>query len=113
MMKCVSQGPLTRTLLRGLLGGCRWAALLAVTAGTGGCAVLHKDFGTPLPSAPPLEAGAGTYRDVLRAMGPPHKLSRLGDGFVFLYEHAKLTERQFGFDGRWNIITLPRVRPIR
>jgi hypothetical protein len=30
-------------------------------------------------------------------MGPPHKLSRLGDGFAFLYEHTKLTERQFGF----------------
>jgi len=36
------------------------------------------------------------YSDVLAEYGPPTKMSALPDGMVFLYEHVKLTERQYG-----------------
>jgi hypothetical protein len=33
---------------------------------------------------------------VLRELGPPHAVSALPDGCVFLYEHSKVDELQFG-----------------
>jgi len=45
---------------------------------------------------------ANTWRaieaPVLEALGPPAKLSALGEGMVFLYEEAELLERQLGIN---------------
>lgn len=62
-----------------------------------GCAHLEHDIGEPLAidSVKSLSAGSH-FSEVLDRYGPPTKMSALPDGMVFLYEHVKLTERQYG-----------------
>ena len=86
----------------------RLAALGFVLAiGTSGCADLHFTRGPFLsfePSA--LTPGESRTRDVLSALGPPDKLSRIGDGFAFLYERFDARERQLS-------ISVPRVDGLK
>ena len=61
------------------------------------CAHLEHDLGQPLPLDAVNSFDTGShYRDVLESLGPPTKLSALPGGMAFLYEHVKLTERQYG-----------------
>jgi hypothetical protein len=43
-----------------------------------------------------MAPGKTGLRDILAALGPPDKLSRVGTGFAFLYERFDARERQFG-----------------
>ena len=86
----------------------RLAALAFVLAiGASGCADLHFTRGPFLrlePSA--LAPGETRTRDVLSALGPPDKLSRVGAGFAFLYERFDARERQLS-------ISVPRVDGLK
>lgn len=62
-----------------------------------GCAHLEHEIGKPLPLESLDGFRVGThYGDVLDRFGPPTKMSALPDGMVFLYEHVKIDERQYG-----------------
>lgn len=73
-----------------------WCLILAVVA-LPGCAHLEHDIGAPL-AVDSIRAFSGDshYAEVLDRYGPPTKLSATPDGMVFLYEHVKITERQYG-----------------
>lgn len=71
-----------------------WIVLCVSLAG---CARLEHDIGTSLDLAVLEHVGAGAhYAEILRELGPPTKMSALPNGMVFVYEHTKLTERQYG-----------------
>lgn len=59
---------------------------------------MRREYGEPLKSNVSFVDGEAHYSDVLKQLGPPYKLSRMGDGMVFLYEHTILTENQIGID---------------
>lgn len=81
----------------GLVTALLIALSLAIPFALSGCAHLHKDLGTPLPTAAEVALEpSGHYSDFLRAYGPPAKISALPSGFVFLYEHVQIDERQYG-----------------
>ena len=62
-----------------------------------GCAFLEHEIGAPLPAESIDVFSEGShFSEVLDRYGPPTKMSALPDGMVFLYEHVKLTERQYG-----------------
>jgi hypothetical protein len=62
-----------------------------------GCASLEHDIGTSLDKSALGGVGPGAhYAEVLDKFGPPTKMSALADGMAFVYEHATLTERQYG-----------------
>jgi hypothetical protein len=72
-----------------------------VLATGSGCTVIRQSYDVPSGESALLEKGRTHYRDVLRALGPPAALSALGDGMVFLYEDADLTESQLGLNIRY------------
>lgn len=76
----------------------RWCtALLLVSFASGGCTRLIGTFGTPLPDPQEvLQLEQSTYADVLDHIGPPHGISSLDGGMVFLYEAAVARESQIG-----------------
>lgn len=62
-----------------------------------GCANLQHDIGTSLDQEALDSFRPGTYyARVLDEFGPPTKMSALPNGMAFVYEHARLTERQYG-----------------
>ena len=70
---------------------------LALCVSLAGCAHLEHDIGSSLDETALDNLQPGTsYARVLDAFGPPTKMSALPDGMVFVYEHASLTERQYG-----------------
>lgn len=70
---------------------------MVLAAGAGGCAHIRKDLGAPLPDVPSASwDGPVHYSEVLSAYGPPSKISALPAGSVFLYEHVRIDERQWG-----------------
>lgn len=73
------------------------ALFLILSLALSGCAHIHTDLGAPLPPgihvAPDRSAH---YSAILDAYGPPAKISALPSGFVFLYEHVRIDERQWG-----------------
>lgn len=48
---------------------------------------------------------------MLRELGPPHSLSALPDGCVFLYEHSHIRERQIGIS--LSSINIPVIKLIK
>jgi hypothetical protein len=73
-----------------------WTLLIAALVLTG-CAFLEHEIGEPLASEFMGEFSEGAhFSDVLDRFGPPTKMTALPDGMAFLYEHVKLTERQYG-----------------
>ncbi len=75
------------------------SCLFAVVAGAvlSACAHLEHDIGETLAVESLSNLASGShYGKVLDLYGPPTKMSALPDGMVFLYEHVKLTERQYG-----------------
>lgn len=73
-------------------------ALLILTGCLFGCSVLHSEVAEqPRFDNTAYEQDVTHYRQVLHEHGPPTKISRLGDGMVWLYEGIDLKEKQFGF----------------
>ena len=73
-----------------------WCSV-ALWVGLAGCARLEHDIGTPLDRAVLEHVAADAYyAEILEELGPPTKMSALPDGMVFVYEHASITERQYG-----------------
>ena len=86
---------------------CRWfsgagnlagvlSLLFCISLLCSGCSVIRQDVGQPLVVDLEALAAAPDYHQVLRMLGPPHKLSRTEHGMVFLYEEIDLTEKQLG-----------------
>ena len=75
----------------------RWL-LLAVCILLGACTQIGNKIGNNyLPELAPLLRGeADTVDEVLAAMGPPHRVAAAGTGYVFLYHHYDIEERQIG-----------------
>ncbi|MCP5523153.1 MAG: hypothetical protein H7A46_16580 [Verrucomicrobiales bacterium] len=54
-------------------------------------------MGEPLPTTShPLVEGETPAASVVHELGPPHSVSALPDGFVFLYEYSRVDEFQWG-----------------
>jgi len=85
---------------RGCSGAGKRTAVLALLLCIGlllsGCSVIRQDVGQPLVVNQEALAKASDYHQVLRMLGPPHKLSRTEHGMAFLYEEVDLEERQIG-----------------
>jgi hypothetical protein len=65
---------------------------------TGGCTSLRTEIGKPVdPACLETPTVSTHYREILKAMGPPTRMSTAGTDLVFLYEYALLKENQFGF----------------
>jgi hypothetical protein len=73
-----------------------WCSI-ALCACLAGCARLEHNIGATLDEAVLERVGAGAYyAEILEELGPPTKMSALQDGMVFVYENARITERQYG-----------------
>jgi hypothetical protein len=73
-----------------------WCSI-ALCVWLAGCAWLEHDIGATLDEAVLERVGAGAYyAEILDELGPPTKMSALPDGMVFVYEKARITERQYG-----------------
>ncbi|WP_272699577.1 hypothetical protein [Desulfovibrio sp. Fe33] len=76
-------------------------AVLALVAILSGCTVIHsespdiREFDTDQHSQAEIH-----YSAVLYELGPPTKMSQLGEGMVWLYEDVDLMEKQFGLGFR-------------
>ena len=90
--------------------------LLILLALTAGCTLISKEHGRPLVSEDSdFEDGATHFRDVLRRLGPPAKVSAVPGGMAFQYEHLTVKERQFGINIpipslQWLKLSLGRAR---
>jgi hypothetical protein len=71
-----------------------------------GCSVIRQDVGQPLQVDPEALAAVSDYHQLLRMLGPPHKLSRTEHGMTFLYEEVDLVERQVGLSLTLNDVAL-------
>jgi outer membrane protein assembly factor BamE (lipoprotein component of BamABCDE complex) len=83
------------------LRGTTAAAVLAVSSAClllSGCSIIRQDVGQALVIDKEVLANAHDYRQVLRMLGPPHKLSKTDGGMTFLYEEVDLLERQVGLN---------------
>ena len=61
------------------------------------CSSFRTEVGRPLWPAPsPLVAGETRVETVVHQLGPPHAISPLPGGFVFLYEYSRVSEFQWG-----------------
>lgn len=79
----------------------RLGSATALCALLGACTILKEEVDSPTGWRDGMfEEGATAYGDVLRAFGPPAKVSAYGDGFAFLYEHLVIHERQLGLSYR-------------
>jgi hypothetical protein len=75
-------------------GACLLAGLVFLT----GCGTFHTEMGAPVAStAPGFVEGQTRVATVIHQLGPPGQVSRLPDGFAFLYEHSTVDEFQLGF----------------
>jgi len=62
-----------------------------------GCSSFRTEVGRPLAQpAAPLVEGETRFETVMHELGPPHAVSSLPDGFVFLYEYSRVSEFQWG-----------------
>jgi len=72
-----------------------------------GCTVIHTQIDSPLPfDAKYITRDQTHISTVLENLGPPAKLSALGNGVVFLYEYTLITERQLGITVRYGLLSL-------
>ena len=61
-----------------------------------GCTTIQRDIGAELPENLDALSAAQDYREVLDILGPPRDLAVSEHGLTFLYENARLVERQVG-----------------
>lgn len=72
--------------------------ILVLMVVMGGCTIIHSESADiPQFDDGRYHAQVTQYRDVLDDMGPPTKMSQLGEGMVWFYENIDLVEHQFGF----------------
>jgi hypothetical protein len=65
---------------------------------SGGCTVLRTEIGNPIDATLVQDSSDSThYRDTLKALGPPNRMSTAGSQIVFLYEYVLIKENQIGF----------------
>jgi len=84
---------------------CGLAALWLVS----GCSSFRTEMGRPVILKTNEFAEGFTRVDtVVHELGPPHQVSRLSDGFAFLYEYSAISEFQLGFSAN-----LPVVRWLK
>jgi len=77
-----------------------------------GCSSLRTEVGQPLPEySAPLVEGTTRVETVVHDLGPPHAVSSLPDGFVFLYEYSRVSEFQFGLSLKF--LHLPYFKLIK
>jgi hypothetical protein len=63
-----------------------------------GCSSFRTEMGRPLPTNETAFAeGKTSVENVLHELGAPNQVTRLPDGFAFLYEHSVVSEFQLGF----------------
>ena len=94
----------------GLLSLCLLTTLPWLSA----CTIIDKEVGQPfITEAKQLLVDAEEIHadDVLAALGPPQALSGVAGGYVFLYQHFTIRERQLGFSSdepflRWFKLSL-------
>ncbi|MEA3413371.1 MAG: hypothetical protein U9R74_17820 [Pseudomonadota bacterium] len=81
------------------------AAFLTLAIYTSGCTIISKQYGAPLDTSK-IQPGDGPmdYRDALRALGPPARITALPGGFGFLYESLYIKERQIGLRGNGDVL---------
>jgi len=93
----------------------RWIAAILLLGGASiltGCSSIHTEVGHPLPDNPaPLVEGTTRAATVVHEWGPPHAVSSLPDGFVFLYEYSRVREFQFGISLK--MIRMPYFKVIK
>jgi len=71
--------------------------LLAHACGLAGCAVIDRQFGTPVPLHLAETIDDGThYLVVLERFGPPATIAPAADGLAMKYESSRIRERQVG-----------------
>jgi hypothetical protein len=70
-----------------------------------GCSSFRTEMGRPL-TVKTNEFAEGLTRvdTVVHEFGPPHQVSRLSDGFAFLYEYSAISEFQLGFSANLPIV---------
>ena len=72
-----------------------------------GCTVIHKQIDSPLKfDEKYINRDQIHISTILENLGPPAKLSALGNGVVFLYEYTLITERQLGITVRYGLLSL-------
>ena len=64
-----------------------------------GCTIIKENIDAPIDHAKAeLLVGETKYSQALNQLGPPAKVSALGNGLAFLYEHAVTAENQLGIN---------------
>jgi hypothetical protein len=77
-----------------------------------GCSSFHTEVGHALPeSHAPFVDGATRVETVIEECGPPHAVSALPDGFVFLYEYSLVKEFQWGISLK--LLRMPYFKVIK
>lgn len=90
-------------------GGILGVSFLLVVAG---CSSFKTEVGEPLPTAShPLVEGETRVETVVHELGPPHAVSRLPGGFVFLYEYSRVDEFQWGIS--LEFLRLPYFKVVK
>ena len=82
--------------------------ILGLPAVLAGCSSFRTELGQALPSHPAYAARQTRVETVLHDLGPPDRISALGDGFAFLYDHSTVSEFQFGLS-----LNLPIIRYLK
>lgn len=77
-----------------------------------GCSNIRTEVGHPLPQvSEPFVEGHTPATVVVGELGPPHKVSALPHGFVFLYEYSLVKEFQLGLSLK--LLHLPYFKVIK
>jgi len=70
-----------------------------------GCSSFRTELGRPVAAKTGGFAEGQTGVDaVVRDLGPPNAITRLPDGFAFLYEHSRMSEFQLGISANLPVI---------
>jgi hypothetical protein len=84
------------------------AAFAAI--GLAGCTHLSVEVGIPLAvDGEPFLAGKAHYGEVLKRMGPPAMIASRSGGFTFLYEYARVAEKQLSLSPTGDESPVPQI----
>jgi hypothetical protein len=88
----------------------RTAALFLCGLLAAGCSTLYKRADQRLDTeGVAFEAGETHFHEVLDQLGPPTRMSAVGEGFAFIYEEYLIRENQFGIGGREGLLQLIKL----
>ena len=100
MPTAMSHFPTKSSVLRSLL-------LVLLVPAIGACSFISKEIGGEFTSsAVALFQGNSEPHvdDILAALGPPQAISALPHGYVFIYQHFEIMERQLGINSDENFL---------